>query len=81
MSNIPRLFFNSTQRGVPGYSPQPWYVGHVPQTPELPYFYEKLVTYVTRAVKINALTYPWSANQHSVLDPPSLYSSFHGVVE
>ena len=35
------------------------YFGHIPQTPEVPYCYYKLVTNVIRAVKIKVLSYPW----------------------
>ena len=68
------------QCGVPGYSPYPWYIGNIPQTPEVPYCYYKLVTNVIRAVKIHFChTHgirsdipQLSANQHSGLKPPSL---------
>ena len=47
------------QRGVPGYRPLLWYIGHISQTPEIPYCYYKLVTNVIRAIKIHVLAYPW----------------------
>ena len=56
------------------------YIGHIPQTPEVPYCYYKLVTNVIRAVKlmfchtrgIRSDIPQLSANQHSGLKPPSL---------
>ena len=35
------------------------YIGHISQTPEVPYCYYKLVTNVISAEKINVLSYPW----------------------
>ena len=53
------LFLSTTQHRVPGYSPYRWYIGHIPQTPEVPYCYYKLVTNVIRIVKSICLSYPW----------------------
>jgi hypothetical protein len=62
------------------YSPSPWYIGHISQTPEVPYCYYKQVANVIRSVKIQVLSFPCymsytpllSANQRSGLEPPSL---------
>ena len=48
MANIPRL------RAVLWHDA----IGHIPQTPEVPYCYYKLVTNVIRAVKINVFFIP-----------------------
>jgi hypothetical protein len=58
MANISRLravlMHNTTLSAwIP---PLPWYIGHIPQTPEVPYYYYKLVTNVIRAVKIHVLS-------------------------
>ena len=50
MANIPRL------RAVLRNGAN---IGHIPQTPEVPYCYYKLVTNVIRAVKIHVLSYLW----------------------
>ena len=63
MANIPRLkavLTNNAMRSA-------WiqqivvvlYIGHIPQTPKVPYCYYELVTIVIRALKINVLSYPW----------------------
>ena len=53
------MFLLTMHRGVPGHSPQSWYISHIPQTPEVPYCYYKLVTNVISAVKLNVLSNPW----------------------
>ena len=58
MANIPRHKAVLMHDAVPGYTPWQWYIGHKPQTPEVPYCYYKLFTNVIRAVKINVLSYP-----------------------
>ena len=39
--------------------PQPWYIGHISQTPEVPYCDHKLITNIIAALKINVLSYQW----------------------
>jgi hypothetical protein len=47
------LYFSNKARGGVVY------MDNIPQTPEVHYYYYKLVTNVIRAVKIHVLSYPW----------------------
>jgi hypothetical protein len=55
--------YRTTAKGCSGYSPKPWYIDHIPQTPEVPYCYYKLVTNVIRAVKIQYFVIPAAVSQ------------------
>ena len=61
MANIPRLRAVLTHDATRSARTQTLavYIGHISQTPKVPYCYYKLVTNVIRAVKRNVSSYPW----------------------
>ena len=50
-------------------------MANIPQTPEVPYFYYKLVTNVIRAVKIHVLSYPCYTVRNGLIKPRLAFSS------
>ena len=59
MANIPRLRAVLTHEAMQSA----WYIGHIPQTPEVPYCYYKRVTNVIRIRKM--LRVPAHLREHA----------------